>query len=259
MFKLKFEVLFELEMLNVIYPNGRFNTSPYKLVSDYTFIPDANTLQIHKKLQMELRSDINRLTLLCKVGNDGKTLLKPLDTNTKLVYFIKLDNLSAIDPKLLPKNDEKKVYYFSNLIAVPTPLAPSSKRYLHADNKINGNDLMAYSSSTYTFEYKGIVDAKDIKLKLTEEDREVPIMQTPEVIGSNTYLKYNLQGQDSGKYQVWKKGEKNPLVEFYYADILAQTPLFGVIELYFNDLVDKDYKLIKNGSTEKLKYHIQVG
>ncbi len=248
----KFTNLFSVDFKHNYYTDERN--------SDFHITPTLSCMELLKDFGMLFRETVEGFTVLYPEFHDGDKDIpfKPIDINLKFSFMIKSRNPYFLNISDLPLNiSSSKIYYFNNL----TENTDDGALYLASDlsNRfISDTDRMSVKPQAFHYvfdsvETSSLVEVLDEANRVVFSEKVFPVEEVYQCF-------VNLAKFPPGRF-VLKIDDVQSLV-FYASNELYKTPVFGIIDIFKNDiLVPESYQFVnpvdsKNVSPKNYRVYI---
>ncbi len=245
MIQLKYKELLTVDIEHSFYQNkycAKYKTVP---VPDFGIVPSDETIALMKRLGMVFRAnpEKNGFTVFAEVKealNPDDYLLRvtPPD-GSKLVFCLKLRNNNFLNISDLDIKNEQILYVNNRVID-----AGANRNDLHLmtdnDQVKTNKDLGKSQGSDYVYEHNAMVAMGRVKVRFLDTNQLInPTFIQKNPTGSS--LIFDLRSLSAGRCQL----EINGVVFDSFYHTANFNNIFGIIELYFDNLMANNYRILE--------------
>jgi len=209
---------------------------------------------------------LTKQSLLSRQTSQGFNISVQMEESASFSPFKNIDGMKKLSFILTLKNP-----YFTNFTDLPLSVNPFQVYHLsnRNNNKQNSNlllsadtaneyvsteDLLTVKPKTFTYSVSNTNASATVSI--ADIDDNTVMSETVTVIENKlNYLVY-LNTYPPGRYKLLVDGSL--ALDFYADDSLLYKNIFGIVDIYFDDAVSSDYKLIDSGGDISSKnYYIK--
>jgi hypothetical protein len=253
MIQLKYKELLTVDIEHSFYQNkfcAKYKTVP---IPDFGIVPSDDTISLMKRLGMVFRTNPERNGFA--VFAEVKEQLNPDDyllrvtppDGSKLVFCLKLRSNNFLNISDLEVKKEQILYVNNRVVDAG---ANRNDLHLMTDNdQVKSNkDLAKSQGSDYVYEHNAMVAMGTVKVRFLDTNQLIdPTFIQKSPTGSS--LIFDLRNLSAGRCQLEIGGVV--FDSFYHLGELEN--VFGIIELYFDNLMLNNYRLLEANS---LKFNV---
>jgi hypothetical protein len=245
MIQLKYKELLTVDVEHSFYQNkfcAKYKTVP---IPDFGIVPSDDTVFLMKRLGMVFRANPERngFTVFVEVKealNPDDYLLRVTPTDgSKLVFGLQLRNSNFLNISDLEVKKGQILYVNNRVVDAG---ANRNDLHLMTDNdQVKSNkDLAKSQGSDYVYEHNVMVAMGTVKVRFLDTNQLIdPTFIQKSPTGSS--LIFDLRNLSAGRCQLEIGGVV--FDSFYHTGILEN--VFGIIELYFDNLMLNNYRLLE--------------
>jgi hypothetical protein len=246
MIQLKYKELLTVDIEHSFYQNkycAKYKTVP---VPDFGIVPTPDTISLMKRLGMVFRAnpEKNGFTVFVEIKealnvDDYLLRVTPPD-GSKLTFYLQLKNNNFLNFSDLDLKNGQILYVNNRVVD-----AGASRNDLHLmtdnDQVKTNKDLAKSQGSDYVYEHNAMVAMGTVKVRFLDTNQLIDptfIQKSP----TGSTLIFDLQSLSTGRCQL----EINGVVfdSFYHTGNLDN--VFGIIELYFDNLMPNNYRMLED-------------
>jgi hypothetical protein len=246
MIQLKYKELLTVNIEHSFYQNkycAKYKTVP---IPDFGIVPTLDTISFMKRLGMVFRAnpEKNGFTVFAEIkealnADDYLLRVTPPD-GSKLTFTLQIKNNNFLNFSDLELQN-RQILYVNNRVVD----AGASRNDLHLmtdnDQVKTNKDLAKSQGSDYVYEHNALVAMGTVKVRFLDTNQLIDptfIQKSP----TGSTLIFDLQSLSTGRCQL----EINGVVfdSFYYTGSLDN--VFGIIELYFDNLMPNNYRILED-------------
>ena len=233
---LHWEKLFTLQCKNNFFKDGESK--------DFSFQPTNKTHLLLKKYKLFFKSNKSGFSIFCNIDQFKRIMNSERIAKNKISFIIKNNNNLLLNYTDLSFKDTNKLFYFNNL-----------HKSIYSDmNLLHDHEFLTNSKKIKIFN-------KIQTLRLDKLDKNTALLDCKqkavkrELWNSERHGHQNLmlRNLEEGKYSI-KNGK---LIEDIYVIDYIREPVWGIIDIYLNDL-PKEYNFYSNNKIIPQKYHINL-
>lgn len=255
MFSLSYTKLFDLDIRNNYYTNGKTGKSASGTgANDFTLHPVCNTSEIMKRMGMIPVMHNNSMRLFISADKNKNTPVRQPLAGDKLIFFIDLINTELPGFSDLPDRTGQKIFYFTNRLA-----SLSTELCLHKSEVAGSEDMLKLEEPFFSYMHSGILNPEMVFLLLEENGTKTFPVRTSKQLNNISKADFELDKNPAGRYAVWISGESSPRAEFYFAGDTKWDHPFAILEIFFGNNVPDAYMLIdeNDGTIHPRDYVVQ--
>ena len=244
MIQLKYKELLTVDIEHSFYQNkycAKYKTVP---IPDFGIVPTTDTVSLMKRFGMvfRLNPERNGSTIFAEIkeplnADDYLLRVTPPD-GSKLFFNLQLKNNNLLNYSDLELKSNQILYLNNRVVD-----AGASRNDLHLmtdnDQVKTNKDLANRKDSDYVYEHNVLVAMGTVKVRFLDTDQLIdPTFIQKSPTGSS--LIFDLRNFSTGRCQL----EINGVVfdSFYHTGNLDN--VFGIIELYFDNLMPNNYRIL---------------
>lgn len=213
-----------------------------KLCNDFEVVPTQETIDFMKNYRLLFKPEKIGFSILHREGTTSAYFKDSDLTNKKLSFVLRNTNANFINFSELPFLENESIYYFSNS---DVSLSKDKAKLLHNGKDVSKskNQLLYLMPKMFNFTFPNPIKFSEIQIldnfgnKIefggnNSSKKDVPITQH----------RIDLRSCQSGRFTMKAKAAKIKDFEFYSTDD-TKRKCFGIIELFLNKKISKDFQL----------------